>query len=111
MSTTSMRQAVHDKMAGIAARHAADVYPGMDGTAEQLFALLADTALAYQMEVEADRADDGPGRSLGTASEMTPAGQVLTALAENLGLKAGDPAATPVDGWAAWRLGGEPEGN
>lgn len=100
----SMRQAVHDKMAAIAAEHAAGVYPGMETTAERLFALLADTALAYQMEVEADRSDAGPTRSLGAASGMDPAQQVITALAENLEMKADDPAAMPVDGYMAWRL-------
>ena len=39
----------------------AALYPHTDGdTAAQLFALLTDTALAYQMEAEAELADPAP---------------------------------------------------
>lgn len=105
----SVRQAVHDHMARIAARHAAAKYPAMtgDGTAAQLFALLADTALAYLMEVEADYADPGPGRSMAAASGLTAKEALLTGLAENLDLKDDNPAMAPINGWLAWRTAGE----
>ena len=103
--TGNLRQAVHDQMAQLAARHAASKYPGvMDGdTAAQLFALLADTALAYQMQVEAELADPGPGQSLAAASGLSARQALLTGLAENLDLKEGNPAMAPVNGWLAWR--------
>ena len=82
--TENMRQVIHDRMAQIAARHAAAAYPGtMDGdTAAQLFALLTDTALAYQMEVEAELADPGPGQSLAAAAGLSAKDAVLTGLRE-----------------------------
>jgi hypothetical protein len=103
--TGNLRQAVHDQMAQLAARHAASKYPGaMDGdTAAQLFALLADTALAYQMQVEAELADPGPGQSLAAASGLTAQQALITGLAENLDLKEDNSAMTPVNGWLAWR--------
>jgi hypothetical protein len=103
--TGNLRQAVHDQMAQLAARHAASKYPGvMDGdTAAQLFALLADTAVAYQMEVEAELADPGPGQSMAAAYGLTAQDTLLTGLAENLDLKEGNPAMAPVNGWLAWR--------
>ena len=70
---TTEPPAVHPRrMAGNAARHAAWAYPGFtDGdTAGQLFALLADVALAYLMEVEADLNDPGPGQSLAAAAGL-----------------------------------------
>ena len=100
----NLRQVIHDHMAKIAARHAAALYPHMDGdTAAQLFALLTDTALAYQMQVEAELADPGPGQSLAAASGMSARDTVLTGLEENLDLKDENPAMAPVNGWLAWR--------
>jgi hypothetical protein len=103
--TGNLRQAVHDQMAQLATRHAASKYPGvLDGdTAAQLFALLADTALAYQMQVEAELADPGPGQSLAAASGLTARQALFTGLAENLDLKEDNPAMAPVNGWLAWR--------
>jgi hypothetical protein len=103
--TGNLRQAVHDQMAQLAARHAPCKYPGLlDGdTAAQLFALLADTALAYQMEVQAELADPGPGQSLAAASGLTARQTLFTGLAENLDLKEDNPAMAPVNGWLAWR--------
>jgi hypothetical protein len=111
--TGNLRQAVHDQMAQLAARHAADKYPGvMDGdTAAQLFALLADTALAYQMQAEAELADPGPGQSLAAASGLTARQALLTGLDENLDLKEGNPAMAPVNGWLAWRTADEGDRN
>jgi hypothetical protein len=105
----NQRQVIHDHMAQIAARHTAGAYPGrMDGdTAAQLFALLADTALAYLMEVEADFADPGPGRSMAAATGLTATQALLTGLAENLDLKNDNPATAPVNGWLAWRTAHE----
>ena len=79
--------------------------PGiMDGdTAAQLFALLTDTALAYQMEAEAELADPGPGQSLAAASGLSARDTVLTGLEQNLDLKDENPAMAPVNGWLAWR--------
>ena len=72
MNQKSLRQVIHDHMAKIAAQHAAALYPHMGGdTAAQLFALLTDTALAYQMEVEAELAAPGPGQSLAAASGLS----------------------------------------
>ena len=90
-------------MAQLAARHAASKYPGaMDGdTAAQLFALLTDTALAYQMQAEADLVD--PGQSLAAASGLTARQTLITGLAKNLDLKEDNPAMAPVNGWLAWR--------
>jgi hypothetical protein len=107
--TGNLLQAVHDQMAQLAARHAADKYPGvMDGdTAAQLFALLADTALAYQMQAEAELAGPGPGQSLAAASGLTARQTLLTGLDENLDLKEDNPAMAPVNGWLAWRTAGE----
>lgn len=107
--TGNLRQAVHDQMAQLAARHAASKYPGaMDGdTADWLFALLADTALAYQMQVEAELADPGPGQSLAAASGLSARQALLTGLDENLDLKEGNPAMAPVNGWLAWRTASE----
>jgi hypothetical protein len=100
----NLRQVIHDHMAQIAARHAAALYPHMDGdTAAQLFALLADTALAYQMEVEAELADPGPGQSLAAASDLSAKETLLTGLGENLDLKDVNPGMAPVNGWLAWR--------
>jgi len=103
--TGNLRQAVHDQMAQIAARHAATVYPGAMGgdTAVQLFALLTDTALACLMETEAELADPGPGQSLAAASGLTARQALLTGLEENLDLKEDNPAMAPVNGWLAWR--------
>lgn len=107
--TGNLRQAVHEQMAQLAARHAASMYPGvMDGdTAAQLFALLTDTALAYQMEAEAELADPGPGQSLAAASGLTARQIVFTGQAENLDLKVGNPVMAPVNGWLAWRTADE----
>jgi hypothetical protein len=107
--TGNLRQAVHDQMAHLAARHTASTYPGvMDGdTAAQLFALLTDTALAYQMQVEAELADPSPGQSLAAASGLTARQTLITSLAENLDLKEGNPAMAPVNGWLAWRTTSE----
>jgi hypothetical protein len=100
----NLRQVIHDHMAQIAARHAAALYPHTDGdTAAQLFALLADTALAYQMEVEAELADPGPGQSLAAASGLSAKETLLTGLGENLELKDVNPGMAPVNGWLAWR--------
>src|SRR5581483_9615136 len=100
----NLRQVIHDHMAQIAARHAAALYPHLDGdTAAQLFALLTDTALAYQMEAEAELADPGPGQSLAAASGLTAKDTLLTGLAENLDLKDDNPGMAPVNGWLAWR--------
>jgi hypothetical protein len=100
----NLRQVIHDHMAQIAARHAAALYPHTDGdTAAQLFALLADTALAYQMEVEAELADPGPGQSLAAASGLSAKETLLTGLGENLDLKDDNPGTAPVNGWLAWR--------
>jgi len=99
----NLRQVIHDHMAKIAARHAAALYPHMGGdTAAQLFALLTDTALAYQMEVEAELADPGPGQSLAAASGLSAKEALLTGLGENLDLN-DDPGMAPVNGWLAWR--------
>jgi hypothetical protein len=76
----------------------------MDGdTAAQLFALLTDTALAYQMETEAELADPGPGQSLAAATGLSAKDALLTGLGENLDLKNDNPAMAPVNGWLAWR--------
>ena len=101
----NLRQVIHDHLAQLAARHAATAYPGImdEDTAAQLFALLTDTALAYQMEVEAELADPGPGQSLAAASGLSAKDALLTGLAENLDLKNTSPARTPVNGWLAWR--------
>ena len=100
----NLRQVIHDHMAQIAARHAAALYPHMGGdTAAQLFALLTDTALAYQMEAEAELADPGPGQSLAAASGLSAKETLLTGLSENLDLKDGNPGTAPVNGWLAWR--------
>ena len=108
----NLRQVIHDHMAQIAAQHAAAVYPWiMDGdTAAQLFALLTDAALAYQMEAEAELADPGPGQSLAAACGLSAKDAVLTGLEENLDLKDGNPAMAPVNGWLAWRAANEEDG-
>ena len=104
MNTENLRQVIHDHMAQIAAGHAARLYPHLAGdTAVQLFALLADTALACQMEVEAELADPGPGQSLAAASGLSAKEALLTGLGENLDLKDADPGTAPVNGWLAWR--------
>jgi hypothetical protein len=106
----NLRQTIHDHMAQIAARHAVGRYRHMDGnTAAQLFALLTDTALAYQMEVEADLADPGPGQSLAAASGLSAKQTLLTGLGENLDLKDDNPAIAPVNGWLAWRAANRQE--
>lgn len=101
----NLRQVIHDRMAQIAAQHAATAYPGImaEDTAAQLFALLTDTALAYQMQVEAELADPGPGQSLAAASGLSARDTVLTGLEENLDLKDENPAMAPINGWLAWR--------
>lgn len=100
----SLRQIIHDHMAMLAARHAAALYPHLDGdTAGQLFALLTDTAVAYKMEVEADFADPGPGQSLAAARGLSAKDTLLTGLGENLDLKDDDPGIAPVNGQLAWR--------
>jgi hypothetical protein len=106
------RQVIHDHMAKIAAQHAATAYPGImdEDTAAQLFALLTDTALACQMEVEAELADPGPGQSLAAASGLSAKDTVLTGLDENLDLKDGNPAMSPVNGWLAWRAANGQDG-
>jgi len=104
MNQNNLRQVIHDHMAQIAAQHATALYPHMDpDIAAQLFALLTDTALAYQMEVEAELADPGPGQSLAAASSLSAKDTVLTGLNENLDLKNENPAMAPVNGWLAWR--------
>ena len=105
MNQKNLRQVIHDHMAQIAAQHAATAYPGImdEDTAAQLFALLTDTALAYQMEAEAELADPGPGQSLAAASGLSARDTVLTGLEENLDLKDENPAMAPVNGWLAWR--------
>jgi hypothetical protein len=104
MNKENLRQVIHDHMATIAARHAAARYPHMgEDTAAQLFALLTDTALAYQMQVEAELADPGPGQSLAAASGLSAKEALLTGLDENLDLKDEDPGMAPVNGWLAWR--------
>jgi hypothetical protein len=100
----SLRQVIHDHMAKIAAQHAAALYRHMgQDTAAQLFALLTDTALAYQIEVQAHLADPGPGQSLAAASGLSAKDTLLTGLGENLDLKDGNPRMAPVNGWLAWR--------
>jgi hypothetical protein len=102
----NLRRVIHDHMAKIAARHAAALYPHTGGdTAAQLFALLTDTVLAYQMEVEAELAGPGPGpgQSLAAASGLTAKDALLTGLGENLDLKDDNPGMAPADGWLAWR--------
>src|ERR1700735_680088 len=107
----NLRQVIHDHMAQIAARHAAGLYRHLDGdTAAQLFALLADTALAYQMQAEAELADPGPGQSLAAASGLTARQALLTGLDENLDLKDDNPAMPRVNGWLAWRSADEADG-
>jgi hypothetical protein len=107
----NLRQVIHDHMAQTAARHAAAVYPHLDGdTAAQLFALLTDTALAYLMEAEAELADPGPGQSLAAACSLSAKEILLAGLAENLDLKNSDPGTVPVNGWLAWRTANEQEG-
>lgn len=97
----NLRQVIHDHMAQIAATS----YPGImdEDTAAQLFALLTDTALAYQMEAEAELADPGPGQSLAAASGLSARDTVLTGLEENLDLKDENPAMAPINGSLAWR--------
>src|SRR5579863_4939067 len=103
--TENLRQVIHDHTAEIAAWHAAVLYRHMDGdTAAQLFALLADVALAYLMEVEAELADPGPGQSLAAAAGLSAKATLLTALGESLDVKNGNPAAAPVNRWTAWRV-------
>ena len=101
----SIRQYIHDYMADNAARHAAWAYPGLaDGdTAGQLFTLLADVALAYLMEVEAELADPGPGQSLACVAGLSAKATLLTALGESLDVKNGNPAAGAVNRLTAWR--------
>ena len=101
----NLRQVIHDHMAKIAAQHAATAYPGImdEDTAAQLFALLTDTALAYQMQVEAELADPGPGQSPAAASGLTAKDALLAGLGENLDLKDDNPGMAPVNGWLAWR--------
>jgi hypothetical protein len=101
----NMRQLIHDRMAEVAAWHVATRYAeAMEGgTADRLFALLTDTALAYLMEVEAELADPGPGQSLAAASGLSARDTLLTGLAENLDLKNDNPGTVPVNGWLAWR--------
>lgn len=120
MNNPQIRQAVHDRMAQIAKMHTDGVYPGdpvtEGSTHGQLFALLVDTAVAYLMEIEAELADPGPGKSLASMSGQTATELLLTALEENLDeIKAGEPDATPVNGWLMWRVadgdGTEPEGS
>ena len=107
----NLRQVIHDHMAQIAARHAAALYPHMDGdTAAQLFALLADTALACQMEAEAELGDPGPGQSLAAASGLSAKDALLTGLGENLDMKDDNPGIAPVNGWLAWRAANGEEG-
>ena len=105
MNQKNLRQIIHDRMAQIAAQHAATAYPGImdEDTAAQLFALLTDTALAYRMQVEAELADPGPGQSLAAASGLTAKEALLTGLGENLDLKDEDPGMAPINGWLAWR--------
>ena len=104
MNQKNLRQVIHAHLAQIAAAHAARLYPHLAGdTAAQLFALLADTALAYQMEVGAELADPGPGQSLAAASGLSAKEVLLTGLGENLDLKDEDPGMAPVNGWLAWR--------
>ena len=101
----NLRQVIHDHMARLAAEHAAAIYPGAmdDDTAAQLFALLTDTALAYQMEAEAELADPGPGQSMAGACGLPAKETLMAGLGENLDLKAGEPGMTPVNVWLAWR--------
>jgi hypothetical protein len=100
----NLRQVIHDHMAQIAAQHAAGRYRHMDGdTAAQLFALLTDTALAYQLQAGAELADPGPGQSLAAASGLSAKEALLTGLEENLDLKDENPGMAPVNGWLAWR--------
>ena len=102
----NLRQYIHDYMADNAARHAAWAYPGFtdDNTAGQLFALLADVALAYLMEVEAELADPGPGQSLAGVAGLSAKATLLTALGESLDVKNGNPAAGAVNRLTAWRV-------
>jgi hypothetical protein len=102
----STRQYIHDYMADNAARHAAFAYPGFTGsnTATQLFALLADVALACLMEIEAELADPGPGQSLACAAGLSAKTTLLTALGESLDLKNRNPAAAAVNRLTAWRV-------
>ena len=101
----NLQQVIHDHVAQIAAQIAATAYPEImdEDTAAQLFALLTDTALAYQMEAEAELADPGPGQSLAAASGLSARDTVLTGLEENLDLKDENPAMAPINGWLAWR--------
>ena len=100
----NLRQVIHDHMAQIAAQHAAALNPHLDGdTAAQLFALLTDTALAYQLQAGAELADPGPGQSLAAASGLSAKEALLTGLEENLDLKDENPGMAPVNGWLAWR--------
>lgn len=104
MNQENLRQVIHDHMAQIAARHAASLYPHLAAdTAAQLFALLADTALACQMEAGAELADPGPGQSLAAASGLSAKEALLTGLGENLDLKDDEPGTAPVNGWLVWR--------
>lgn len=104
----NLRQYIHDYMARNAAAHAEWAYPGVmvGDTARQLYALLADVALACLMEVEAELADPGPGQSLAAASGLTAKVTLLRALGESLDLKNGNPAAAPVNRWTACRVAG-----
>ena len=106
-----IRVQLHDYLAEVAARYAAAAYPGTyDGDpAGALFALLTDTAFAYEMEVAAD-ALDPLAVQLGRAGGLTPRETVLTGLGENLDLKEAAPAMAPVNGWTAWRLARPEEG-
>jgi hypothetical protein len=111
MNQENLRQVIHDRIAQIAATHAAALYPHLDGeTAGQLFALLTDTALAYQMEAEAELADPGPGQSLAAAAGLSAKEILLTGLGENMDLKDTHPGMAPVNGWLAWRAANAEEG-
>lgn len=71
-------------------------------TAGQLFALLADVALAYLMEIEAELAD--PGQSLACVAGLSAKATLLTALSESLDVKNGSRAVGAVNRLTAWRV-------
>lgn len=121
------RQRIHDRMTRLAAQHAASAYPGaMDGdTPAQLWALLADAALAYQVEVLAMISVPGrarrpaPGRAARDALTEDARDILLTGLTSSLDdrdmeAEAEDrgeswPGTAPVNSWFAWRAAGRGE--
>jgi hypothetical protein len=106
--TPTARDIIHDRMAELAKTHAARVYPDLagvdpDATGGALFALLVDTALAYEHHIAAYAHD--PDAPLGYAAGMDARQVMIGGLGENLSdIKDANPVAAGVNGWLLWRV-------